>query len=148
MKKSSAISVLLFLVVAFVPCYAHHLAVVVAKDNGVDSISSTSLAKMFKGETRKWPDGKSIVVVLQKDSPSQMETLERLNKMSGSDLKALIAAHKDSIFLADTTVDVLKMVQTIPGAIGLVDVHSINDKVKVVKVDGKLPLEEGYLPHH
>lgn len=148
MKRSRAISIPLFIVLAFAPCYAHHLAVVVAKDNNVESVTSANLAKMFKGEIRKWPDGKSIVVVLQKDSPNQMETLERLNKMSGSDLKALIAAHKDSIFLADTTVDVLKMVQTIPGAIGLVDVHSINDKVKVVKVDGKLPLEEGYLPHH
>lgn len=148
MKRSRAISISLFIVLAFAPCYAHHLAVVVAKDNNVESVTSANLAKMFKGETRKWPDGKSIVVVLQKDSPNQMETLERLNKMSGSDLKALIAAHKDSIFLADTPVDVLKMVQTIPGAIGLVDVHSINDKVKVVKVDGKLPLEEGYLPHH
>jgi len=38
-------------------------------------------------------------------------------------------------------------VQTVPGAIGLVDVRSINDKVKVLKVDGKLPLENGYLPH-
>lgn len=148
MKRSRAISIPLFIVLAFAPCYAHHLAVVVAKDNNVESVTSANLAKMFKGETRKWPDGKSIVVVLQKDSPNQMETLERLNKMSGSDLKALIAAHKDSILFADTTVDLLKMVQTIPGAIGLVDVHSINDKVKVVKVDGKLPLEEGYLPHH
>ena len=148
MKKFRAISIPLFIVLAFAPCYAHHLAVVVAKDNNVESVTSANLAKMFKGETRKWPDGKSIVVVLQKDSPNQMETLERLNKMSGSDLKALIAAHKDSILFADTTVDLLKMVQTIPGAIGLVDVHSINDKVKVVKVDGKLPLEEGYLPHH
>jgi len=28
-----------------------------------------------------------------------------------------------------------------------VDVRSINDHVKVVKVDGKLPMESGYLPH-
>ena len=148
MKKSGAISVLLFVILAFAPCYAHHLAVVVAKDSSVESITSANLVKMFKAETKKWPDGKNVILVLHKDSPGQMATLERLNKMSESDLKALLAAHKDSVVLAETDADLLKMVQTTPGAIGLVDVHSINDKVKVLKVDGKLPLEEGYLPHH
>lgn len=148
MKKTSAISLLLFVFLSFVPAYGHHLAVVMAKDTNVDGITSTNLAKIFKAETKKWPDGKNVVVVLHKDSLTQMETLERLSKLSEADLRAIIAAHKDSILLADTDVDLLKMVQTIPGAIGLVDVRSINDKVKVVKVDGKLPLEDGYLPHH
>jgi hypothetical protein len=34
-----------------------------------------------------------------------------------------------------------------PGAVGLVDVHLITSQVNVLKVDGKLPLEKGYLPH-
>jgi len=148
MKRSGLISVFLFVVCTFVPSYAHHLAVVVSKDSGVDALTSGNLAKMFKCESRKWPDGKNIVVILRKDSLVHMQTLERLDKITQEDLKALIAAHKDSILFADTDVDLLKMVQTIPGAIGLVDVRSINDKVKVVKVDGKLPLEDGYLPHH
>jgi ABC-type phosphate transport system substrate-binding protein len=148
MKKSSAIGVLLFMLVAFVPCYAHHLAVVVAKDNQIESVTSANLAKLFKAETRKWPDGKSVVLVLHRDSATQMETLERLEKVTASDLKAFLASHSDSVHLADTDVDLLKFVETVPGAIGLVDVRSINDKVKVLKVDGKLPLEDGYLPHH
>jgi len=148
MKRFSTISVLLFVLVSFVPSYAHHLAVVVAKDNDVDGITSANLAKIFKTETKKWPDGKSVVVVLHRDSITQLETLERLNKMSESEVRSLLAAHKDSIFLVDSDVDLLKLVQSTPGAIGLVDVRAINDKVKVVKVDGKLPLEDGYLPHH
>lgn len=148
MKRSSGLSVLLFVILAFVPCYGHHLAVVVAKDNNVESVTSANLAKMFKAETRKWPDGKNVVLVLHRDSITQMETLERLNKMTETDLKTLLATHKDSFFLADTDADLLRIVQTTPGAIGLVDVRSINDKIKVLKVDGKLPLEDGYLPHH
>jgi ABC-type phosphate transport system substrate-binding protein len=148
MKRLSVFAILLFTVFSFVPCYAHHLAVVVAKDNNVDSVTASNLAKMFKIETRKWPDGKNVVLVLHRQSLSQMETLEKLNKMSQMELKALIAAHKDSIFLADSDADLLNLVQTTPGAIGLVDVRSINDKIKVLKVDGKLPLENGYLPHH
>src|SRR5215510_9315445 len=104
--------------------------------------------KELRLQTRQWPDSKNIIVVLHRDSITQLETLERLNKMSEAELRSLLAAHKDSIFLVDTDVDLLKIVQTTPGAIGLVDVHNINDKVKVVKVDGKLPLEDGYLPHH
>jgi ABC-type phosphate transport system substrate-binding protein len=148
MKRSSAISVLLFTVLAFIPCYAHHMAVVVAKDNTVETVTSANLARMFKAETRRWPDGKSVVLVLHRDSLTQMETLEHLNKMSESDLKAFLTSHKDLVLFVDTDVDLLKMVATVPGAIGLVDVRSINDKIKVLKVDGKLPLEDGYLPHH
>jgi hypothetical protein len=40
--------------------------------------------------------------------------------------------------------ELLKSVEAIPGAVGLVDVYSINSRVNVLKVDGKLPLEQGY----
>ena len=147
MKKTSALGVFLFTVFAFVPCYAHHLAVVVAKENKAESITSANLSKMLKAETKKWPDGKNVLIVLQRHSQAQMVTLERLNKMSAAALKAFLDSHPDSVQFADTDVEILKIVESLPGAIGLVDVRSIDDKVKVLKVDGKLPLEEGYLPH-
>lgn len=148
MKRSGSISIFLFVLLSFVPSYAHHLAVVVAKGAEVDGITSANLAKILTAETKRWPDGKAVVVVLHRTSVAQQEILERLGKMTGTELNACFSAHKDSILLVDTDAELLKLVQTTPGAIGLVDVRSINDKVKVVKVDGKLPLEEGYLPHH
>jgi hypothetical protein len=42
---------------------------------------------------------------------------------------------------------VLSIVQSTPGSVGLIDVRAINDKIKVLRVDGKLPMEEGYLSH-
>jgi hypothetical protein len=42
---------------------------------------------------------------------------------------------------------VLTLVDTNPGAVGIVNVYSINSRVKVLKVDGKLPMEPGYLLH-
>jgi hypothetical protein len=42
---------------------------------------------------------------------------------------------------------VLKTVQSNPSAIGLVNVYSINSGVDVLKIDGKLPLESGYILH-
>ena len=98
------------------PCFAHHLAVIVNKDNSVDQLTSAHLAKMFRSE-------------------------------DAAELKAHIAAHKDSIHIVSNDDDLLKEVEANAGAIAFVDVRSINDHVKVVKIDGKLPLEAGYLPH-
>jgi ABC-type phosphate transport system substrate-binding protein len=147
MKLRSAIYALAFLSVSLTPCFAHHTAVIVNKNNAVDNVTSAHLVKIVRGEIKRWPDGKNIVLVLHKDSPGETETLERLNKMSAAEWKAFVAAHQDSIVFVDTDADVLKLVQADPGAIGLIAVHSIDNSVNVVHVDGKLPMEFGYLPH-
>jgi ABC-type phosphate transport system substrate-binding protein len=123
------------------------MAVVVNKDNAVQNVTSAHLAKIFKGDMKKWADGTNVVLVLHNGSPDEMSTLERLNKLSMPEVKAFIAAHKDSVRLVETDADVIETVATIPGAIGFVEGRSITDRVAVVKVDGKLPMEAGYLPH-
>jgi phosphate transport system substrate-binding protein len=147
MRLQRVATLLAFLLTFLSPCFAHHMAVVVNKDNNVENLTSVHLSRIFRSEVKKWPDGKSIVVVLHKDSAGETETLERLIKMSGDELKAMIAAHKDSIQIVDSDADVLKIVQTTPGAVGLVDVRSVDNTISVVRVDGKLPMESGYLPH-
>ncbi len=147
MKIRSTIYTLAFLGVFLTPCFAHHTAVVVNKDNPVENVTSAHLVKIIRGEIKKWPDGKNIVLVLHKDSAGETETLQRLNKMSAAEWKSFVSAHKDSILFVDSDADVLKEVQSEPGAIGLIEVHSIDNSVNVVHVDGKLPMEFGYLPH-
>jgi ABC-type phosphate transport system substrate-binding protein len=147
MRIRSTIYVLAFLSACLTPCFAHHTAVVVNKENAVDNVTSTHLAKIIRGEIKKWPDGKSIILVLHKDSASETETLQRLNKMSATEWKTFLAAHKESILFVDTDADVLKAVQADPGAVGLIEAHSIDNSINVVHVDGKLPMEFGYLPH-
>jgi ABC-type phosphate transport system substrate-binding protein len=147
MKIRSAIYVLAFLSACLTPCFAHHTAVVVNKDNTVENVTSAHLTKIIRGEIKKWPDGKNIVLVLHKDSAGETETLERLNKMSDAEWKSFLLAHRDSILFVDTDADVLKAVQAEPGAVGLIEVHSIDNSINVVHVDGKLPMEAGYLPH-
>ncbi len=147
MRVRSAIYMLAFLCACLTPSFAHHTAVVVNKDNGVDNVTSAHLVKIIRGEIKKWPDGKNIVLVLHKDSAGETETLERLNKMSAAEWKAFLTTHKESITFVDTDADVLKTVQSEPGAVGLIEAHSIDNSVNVVHVDGKLPMEFGYLPH-
>ena len=138
---------LAFLVTFLTPCFAHHMAAVVDKNNNVGNVTAAHLSRIFRAEIKMWPDGKTVVLVLHKDSAGENETLERLIKMSPSELKTLIAAHKDSIQLVDTDADVLRIVQSTPGAIGLVELRSVDNTINVVRVDGKLPMESGYLPH-
>lgn len=136
-----------FVFASLSPCFAHHMAVVVNKNHGVENISSVQLARIFRAETRKWPDGKNVILVLHKNSAGETETLQRLNKMSAPEWRGFLAAHKDTILFVETDADVIKMVQSEPGAIGLIDVRSIDNSINVVHVDGKLPMEFGYLPH-
>jgi ABC-type phosphate transport system substrate-binding protein len=147
MKFQRVGELLVFLLTFLTPCFAHHMAVVVNKENSVGNVTAVHLSRILRSEVKKWPDGKTVVLVLHRDSEGETETLERLNKMTADELKALIAAHKDSIMMADSDAEVLKIVQSIPGAIGLVDVRSVDNSINVVRVDGKLPMESGYLPH-
>ena len=102
---------------------------------------------LFRSDTKKWSDGKNVVLILHKDSAGETETLQRLNKMSPAEWRAFLTVHRDSIMFVDSDAEVIKMVQSEPGAIGLIDVRSIDNTVNVVRVDGKLPMEFGYLPH-
>ncbi len=147
MRMRGAIQSLVFVCVCLSACFAHHTAVIVNKDNGVENVTSAHLSKIIRGEAKKWPDGRNITLVLHKDWAGENETLEHLNKMTATEWKLFLAAHKDSIVFVDTDADVIKAVQENPGAVGLIEVHSIDNSVNVVRVDGKLPMEQGYLPH-
>jgi len=147
MKYPRILFLCAWVTLSLTPCFAHHMAVVVNKDNAVQNVTSAQLDKIFKGELKKWPDGKPVVLVLHKSSPGEMETLQHLSKMSEADVKALLAAHKDEIRTVASDAEVIDAVATTPGAIGFVEEHSITDRVTVVRVDNKLPMEAGYLPH-
>lgn len=140
-------TLLVFLLAFITPSFAHHMAVVVNKENNVGDITVVHLVKIFRSETKRWPDGKPIVLVLHRKSAGETETLQRLNQMTSSEWEAVIAAHKDSVQMADSDAEVLKIVQSMPGAVGLVDVRSVDNTINVVRVGGKLPMESGYLPH-
>lgn len=146
-KKVSLTALTLFFVLTVAPCFAHHMAVVVSKRNGVSSVTSAQLGKIFRAETKKWTDGQNIQIVLHRSSNGEMVTLEHLNRMSAQQWREWIADHRDSVKLVDSDDDVLSYVESTPGAVGLVDVRSVNDRVTIVRVDGKVPMEDGYLPH-
>lgn len=147
LKSIYLAALFLFTTTSAAPCFAHHMAVVVSKQNSVTALSSAQLGKIFRAETKKWPDGTGIQLVLHRASTGETITLQRLNKKSAQQWQSWIAEHKDSIKLVDSDEDVLTYVENTPGAVGLVDVRSVNDRVNIIRVDGKVPMEDGYLPH-
>jgi ABC-type phosphate transport system substrate-binding protein len=147
MKHRRILCLCAWVTLSLTPCFAHHMAVVVNKDNTLKNVTSAHLAKIFKGDVKKWPDGRNVVLVLHNSSPDEIVTLEHLNKMTEAEVKSLLALHKDSIRTVGTDADVIDAVATTPGAIGFVEERSITDRVSVIRVDGKLPMESGYLPH-
>jgi hypothetical protein len=79
--------------------------------------------------------------------------LQKVYEMSPDEVKAVIASanhgrsEHPAIILLGSDEDVVKKVETTPGAVGIVDVYAITGGVTVVHVAGKLPLEPGYLIH-
>lgn len=119
---------------------------IVNKGNSAQDITAVEASKIFKCDTRKWTGGAQITVVVRDPSTPEMELLlSRIYKISPEELKSFIALHKESIIVVDSNAAMLNAVHTIPGAIGLIDVFLINQEVKVLKIDGKLPVEYGYI---
>ena len=133
---------------------ARDLAVVSNKANAGNAITLSDLVKVCKAETSRWPDGKSVTVVLRAPSSPEMKVvLEKVYGMSQSEVAGLIVTSNQvhpshpPFLVVTSDDDLVNKVASIPGAVGIVDVYSINSSVAVVKVAGKLPLEPGYLLH-
>ncbi len=146
MQRGTRFGIFLLIVGIAVHCSAKQLAVVVEKGNATSALTSVNLTKILKAQTRAWPDGSAITVVIRESGSPEMQIVrDRLYKLSSDELKALIISHKGFIVVASSDEDLLHIVETTRGALGLVDVYSITHGVKVLKIDDLLPLEAGYL---
>jgi ABC-type phosphate transport system substrate-binding protein len=133
---------------ATLPCAAEtkQFAIVTDKANSSSNVTTSELVKIFNARSRSWPDGKPITVVMREPSSADMQLVVRkLFNMTSEQAHAFVQAHRDAIMVADSDDAVLRFVSTSRGAIGVVDLYSLTPNVNVVKVDGKLPVEQGYL---
>ena len=149
-----ALCACLFLTAAIASAAARDLAVVSNKANAVTTLALPDFVKVCKGQTRNWPDGKSVTLIMRAPSAPEMRlVLEKIYEVPESDVKQLISAANHgrsghpAIIIADSDDELVNKVASIPGAVGIVDVYSINSSVSVVRLAGKLPLEPGYVLH-
>ena len=151
-QRFVAVSILVLITASLAS--ARDLALVSNKSNAVEAITVPDLVKVCKAQTNHWPDGKPITFVMRSPSVPEMKVvLEKVYGMSESEVNSLIVTSNHgrpthpAILVATSDEELVNRVASIPGAIGVVDVYSINSSVAVVKVGGKLPLEPGYLLH-
>jgi len=144
----------LFFAVSVSLAGARDLALVSNKANTFSTITLPDLVKVCKGQTNRWPDGKPVTFVMRSPSAPEMKLLlEKVYGLSEAQVKELIVAanhgraNHPAILVVDSDEDLLNKVASIPGAVGVVDVYSINSSVNPVKLAGKLPLEPGYILH-
>jgi hypothetical protein len=130
------------------------LAVVSNKSNAVAGISVPDLVKVCKAQNNRWPDGKPITFIMRSPSVPEMKlVLQKIYDMPESEVSGLIVTsnhgrpNHPAILVVASDEELVNKVASLPGAIGVVDVYSINSSVAVVKIAGKLPLEPGYLLH-
>lgn len=147
MLRVRAISIALVLFASTL-CQARDLAIVVNKSNTTAKVSAADLEKLLKAATANWPDGKKVKLFLTDPGSADNKTiLQRVYKMAPAEIKSLLDAHRADIQIVASDDIVLTMVSENPGAMGVVNVYSITSAVKVLKIDEKLPMEQGYLLH-
>lgn len=129
---------------------ARDVAVITSKSNHPQAMKAVDLTKIIK-TTHKGFDTLDLTIVITDPSSLEMRIIaEKLLSLTTEDFRKLIdATNKARVtFLVVASDDeVLKALQSNPSAIGLVNVYSINSSVDVLKIDGKLPLESGYILH-
>jgi len=138
---------LILLVIAGTACLAEakQLAVVTDTSNPASDLTTAELVKIFNARTQSWPDGRPIKLVVRDPSSAEMQlVVRRLLAMTPEQAQMFVQNHKRTIIVADSDEAVIKFVSATRGAVGVVDLFSLTKDVKVLKIDGKLPVEHGY----
>lgn len=116
------------------------------KTNGTNGLKSNIVARIYKGQIEKWPDGQKIFVI---DRPFDSEIRHQFYNI------ALASKPTKKFFKPGSPIPFKKMilnsdfatskfVARIPNAIGYIFLSEVDDTVKVLKIDGKLPSDDGY----
>jgi len=126
-----------------------NMAVVVSAGSKLTDVPLADLTKLCKGTQKTWPDGKNFTLVMKDpDSPEMHAVAQKLFGAGPGEAKATIAKLNESrltVKIVNNDEDLLRTVEATPGAAGIIDVYSINSAVKVLRVDGKLPFDIGYV---
>jgi hypothetical protein len=126
--------------------HSKQLAIVTDTTNSTTNLSVVDLSKLLNLKIHNWADGKPVTIIMRDPGTPDMQlVLHRVLNMTTEQARAFIQLHKSAIILADSDDAVLRYVSRSPGSVGIVDLYSLTKDVNVLKIDGKLPVEQGYL---
>lgn len=130
------------------------LAIVVHPSNPVENLTMAELRRIFLGEEGHWPDGRRITLVMMEvGEPERKAVLQQICHLDESDYRKAILhrLYTSELLVSPKTLSnpehVRKFVFNVPGAIGYLRTADVTESVKVIRIDGRLPDDEGYPLH-
>lgn len=149
------LTILMFMFVGASAAQSSDIAVIVNPDNPVSNISLVDLRKIFSGSKRTWPGGLPIKPLVRAPGCHERIVLLSLLGMSEGEYKQYWTAQ---IFRGEADAQpailpsfgmALEAARAFRGAIAFVEARDIKPGtfIKVIKVDGYKPGEEGYPLH-
>ena len=127
------------------------LAIVVNLSNPINNLSTGELRSLFLERKSHWPNGRRIAVaMLDYPYPERRSALRQIYRMDENVFQDYFikAIFRGDVFAAPRTLAspelMRKFVFNAPGAIGYLRNSDLDDTVKVVKIDGRLPDEKNY----
>ena len=153
-RRFGALMLMLVLGPLTATAVAKDMALISNKGNSLPAITLPDLVKVCKGQMSRWPDGKPVTIVMRQPGSAELKLVEeKIYALPSQDVRELITSANHSrsdrpaIIFGNSDEEILHKVESMPGAIGLVDIYSITGAIQVIKIGGKLPLESGYPLH-
>jgi ABC-type phosphate transport system substrate-binding protein len=150
MRNRVLIFSLLLVAAAATAAYATDFAVIVNPSNPVRAMSLAELGKILKGKSPIWPTGHNVAIVLRDPgSPSMKFVIEKAMGVGVEEGEKLLSdtsrRASSPVTFAQSDAEIVKIVESNPSAIGVVDVYNISGGVKVIRIDDKQPFDPGYV---
>jgi ABC-type phosphate transport system substrate-binding protein len=130
---------------------ADALAIVVHRGNPTDTLTAAELRRIFMLETQSWPHGRRITVVLrEKGQPERDEAIRLICGLSEAEYERnlLLQTFRGVVTRGPRSIQsatgMLRFIFNTPGAIGYVPAGEVDDSVKVVAIDARLPGDPEY----
>jgi ABC-type phosphate transport system substrate-binding protein len=127
------------------------IAIVVHKDTKVENLSLQELRSIFLAEKQFWQDRRRIILLVRAPQSDERDfVLNKIYQMSEAQFRqywiakmfrAEVPRGPKIVFSTDMT---LELVIAIPGSISFMRAADVSGDVKIVRVDGKVPSENGY----
>jgi len=127
------------------------IAIVVHQDSDVENLAMDQLRNIFLANQQFWPDRTRIILLVRApksderdfvlDTIYQMDEAQFRKYWISKMFRAEVPRGPKIVFSTDMT---LELVVAIPGSISFISADQVTDGVRVVRVDGKLPSDDGY----
>jgi phosphate transport system substrate-binding protein len=127
------------------------IAIVVDRNNPVNNVSLTELRELFFGDRRWWSHDRPITLVtMERGSAERKTVLRAIYKMNEKAFEKYFFFEVFRGELPDgptelsTASDVKDFVSRKPGSVGYLRASDVDSSVKVLRIDGLLPDDDGY----